>query len=318
MERTEAYAPIERVHQHGNDIVGKIGIMAMDTLSPTAILAGLSTASLPRHIQYYAEVGSTMDVARAWIAEATHEQLPALILADSQTAGRGRMRRSWVASPGTALLFSLVLRPHWLTTAAAPALIWMAAVAVCEGIAAETGLHPRLKWPNDVLLLVKSPVPDLPSTAVPVRVQSQPPTILSDWHKIAGVLLEMSSTEYMVDWAIIGCGLNVSAHPPADISLRYATTNLSAALGRPVARLAILRALLQRLDYWHLQLQQGAIDYLFTRWRELLVTLQQDVQIETASGILTGYAEDVEPSGALRIRDANGVVHIISSGDVCL
>ncbi len=259
-----------------------------------------------------------MDVARAWIAEATHEQLPALILADSQTAGRGRMRRSWVASPGTALLFSLVLRPHWLTTAAAPALIWMAAVAVCEGIAAETGLHPRLKWPNDVLLLVKSPVPDLPSTAIPVRVQSQPPTILSDWHKIAGVLLEMSSTEYMVDWAIIGCGLNVSAHPPADISLRYATTNLSAALGRPVARLAILRALLQRLDYWHLQLQQGAIDYLFTRWRELLVTLQQDVQIETASGILTGYAEDVEPSGALRIRDANGVVHIISSGDVCL
>lgn len=292
--------------------------MAMDTLSPTAILAGLPTTSLPRHIQCYTEVGSTMDVAREWVAEATNEQLPALILADSQTAGRGRMRRSWVAPPATALLFSLVLRPHWLTTTAAPALIWMAAVAVCEGIAAETGLHPRLKWPNDVLLPVVSPVPAPLPIAVPVQAQSYTPAILSDWHKIAGILLEMSGTEHMVDWAIIGCGLNVSANPPADISVRYATTNLSASLGQPVARLAILRSLLKRLDYWHLQLQQGEIDHLFMTWRGLLMTLGHDVQIETASGILTGYAEDVERSGALRIRDATGVVHIVSSGDVRL
>lgn len=280
----------------------------MDALSPTAILAGLPTTSLPRHVQCYAEVGSTMDVARAWVTEATNEQLPALILADSQTAGRGRMRRSWVAPPGTALLFSLVLRPHWLTPTDAPALIWMAAVAVCEGIAAETDLHPRLKWPNDVLLPVVSSVP----------AQSQTPAIPPHWHKIAGILLEMNSTEHMIDWAIIGCGLNVSANPPADISVRYATTNLSAALGRPVDRLTILRSLLQRLDYWYLQLQQGAIDHLFTTWRSLLMTPGQHVQIETASGILSGYAEDVDRSGALRVRDATGVVHLVSSGDVYL
>jgi BirA family biotin operon repressor/biotin-[acetyl-CoA-carboxylase] ligase len=126
----------------------------------------------------------------------------------------------------------------------------------------------------------------------------------------------MSSRGSAVDQAILGCGLNVSANPPPSVTLRYAATNLSTALGRPVARLPLLRALLTRLDHWYVRLQRGEVDHLFQTWRSALLTLGHTVQIETADGVLTGYAEDVAPSGALRLRDAKGIVHTIASGDI--
>jgi biotin-(acetyl-CoA carboxylase) ligase len=78
----------------------------------------------------------------------------------------------------------------------------------------------------------------------------------------------------------------------------------------------LLRALLTRLDHWYVRLQRGEVDHLFQTWRSALLTLGHTVQIETADGVLTGYAEDVAPSGALRLRDAKGIVHTIASGDI--
>lgn len=254
-----------------------------------------------------------MDVARAWLQQADAAQLPALILAEAQTAGRGRMRRSWGAPPGSALLFSLALRPHWLAADQAQVLVWMAGVALCEGITLATGLQPRLKWPNDVLLPASTATPDLPP---PSNAATAPAFVPSRWPKVAGILLEMSSLGAEVDHAIIGCGVNVHANPPSDMPLRYAATNLSVALGHPVARLPLLHALLTRLDAWYTRLQRGEREQLFTAWRTLLLTPGHTIQVETATGIITGYAEDVEPSGALRLRDAAGTVHIIASGDV--
>jgi BirA family biotin operon repressor/biotin-[acetyl-CoA-carboxylase] ligase len=135
-------------------------------------------------------------------------------------------------------------------------------------------------------------------------------------YKIAGILLESSSSSSHLDWAIIGCGLNVHASPPLDMSLRYPASNLDAALGRTVPRLPLLRAILQRMDYWYNQLEAGAYHQLFTAWRALLVTLGQQVHIQTDAGVLRGLAEDVDTSGALRLRDKGGQVHVITTGDV--
>jgi len=298
-------------------------MMDQDILTSATILDGLGTSVLPRAVACYAEVSSTMDVARDWLQQATAEQLPLLVLADAQTAGRGRMRRNWSAPPGSALLFSLALRPEDLPAERAQALVWMTGVALCEGITAATGLQPRLKWPNDVML----PAANTAAGRQPSRVahllqpsaeDEEPTSTLTPegWHKVAGILLEMSSRGSGVDQAILGCGLNVGANPPAGVTLRYAATNLSAALGRPVARLPLLRALLTCLDHWYVRLQQGEVDQLFQTWRSALLTLGHTVRIETATGVLTGYAEDVAPSGALCLRDATGTLHTIASGDI--
>lgn len=298
-------------------------MMDQDILTSATILDGLGTSVLPRAVACYAEISSTMDVARDCLQRATAEQLPLLVLADAQTAGRGRLRRNWSAPPGSALLFSLALRPENLPAERAQALVWMTGVALCEGITAATGLQPRLKWPNDVMLpAANTPAsqqqPGMAHLLQPAAAAAAPaPTLNPEgWHKVAGILLEMSSRGSAVDQAILGCGLNVSANPPPSVTLRYAATNLSTALGRPVARLPLLRALLTRLDHWYVRLQRGEVDHLFQTWRSALLTLGHTVQIETADGVLTGYAEDVAPSGALRLRDAKGIVHTIASGDI--
>lgn len=268
-----------------------------DSLTPAAILEGQRERdALPRSVECYGQVGSTMDVARERMRHASSDNLPLLVLAEEQTTGRGRMQRPWVAPPCSALLFSLALRPVWLAPAHAFALIWLAGVALCEGIAETTSLRPRLKWPNDVLLVDE--------------------TAAQSW-KVAGLLLEMGSTPDAIEWAVIGCGLNVNASPPSDAALRYPSTSLATAQGCPsLPRLPILRAILAHMDSWYTRLQQGKHAALFAAWRGLLHTLGQHVRVETETGILQGTAEDVEPSGVLRLRDDEGTVHAISSGDV--
>lgn len=270
-----------------------------DTLTPHTILHTLPTVALPRSVWCYTQVGSTMDTVREQLRQTEDHSVPMLVLAEEQTAGRGRKQRPWAAPPGSALLFSLGLRPHWLPLARVPSLVWMAGVALCEGISETTGLHPRLKWPNDVVLVGEKQADGTPTLA-----------------KIAGILLETGSSGTGVAWAIIGCGINVSASPPLDTPLRYPATSLAAAAGRAIARLPLLRSILVRMDTWYTRLEQGADESLFVAWRDLLVTIGQQVQVDTADGPLAGYAEAVEPSGALRVRDADGNVHLVTSGDV--
>lgn len=275
----------------------------MNDLTPTAIVEQLATSMLPKHILCFDQVGSTMDIAREQLRLVSDDALPLLIVADEQTAGRGRLKRSWVAPPESAILFSLVLRPSALAPSQAAMLVWMAGVALCEGIAAATHLNPRLKWPNDVMV-------DLSQQHL-VGTHNR----ASDYGKIAGILLESSSTAKSVRWAIVGCGINVSASPPLG-ETRYPSTNIQTAQQAPVSRLLLLRAILQRMDYWYSILHAGNVEMLFQQWRSLLITLGNHVQVTTTEGTLQGFAEDVEPSGALCIRDAQGKIHHISSGDV--
>jgi BirA family biotin operon repressor/biotin-[acetyl-CoA-carboxylase] ligase len=134
--------------------------------------------------------------------------------------------------------------------------------------------------------------------------------------KIAGILLESSSSQAGLTWAIIGCGLNVSDSPPPDAALRYPATNLAAALGQPVPRLPLLRAILTRMDFWYAHLRRGDHGPLFEAWRNLLHSLGQHVAINLNDGTLEGTAEAVDHSGALHVRDAAGTLHIVTNGDV--
>ncbi|NTU79436.1 MAG: biotin--[acetyl-CoA-carboxylase] ligase [Chloroflexales bacterium] len=302
--------------------------MTSETLDPTTIAAGLSPRALPRTIRCHATVGSTMDLARELLVSLDSSQLPALVVADEQTAGRGRMGRPWVAPPGSALLASLVLRPTWLAPDQGVALVWVTAVALCEAVEDITPLRPGLKWPNDLLVAAavrsdyaETDRPTQPShhTAAPSPTNLDPrsPPHEPAWAKAAGILLEVSIGLEGLEWAILGCGVNVSAAPPAGAT-RYPAISLAAAAGAPVSRLALLRALLLRIDSWQARLRAGEHGALFTAWRSRIVTLGQQVRVETPAGPLEGLAIDVDRSGGLIVRDELGALHTITAGDVGL
>lgn len=258
---------------------------------------------------YYEQVSSTMDVAREKL-QTNPQDSPLLVVANEQTAGRGRQQRRWDAPAGTALLFSLALHPIWLDPAHASALIWMTGVAVCEAITETTGLKPLLKWPNDVLLPVHPRPPEAPLSETPGA--SSPSAVA----KVAGILLEAGSSQHRVEWAVVGCGINVNATPSGECSLRYPATCLAHLVGSPLDRSVVLRAVLKRLGHWYVALEWGEQELLFLRWRELLHTIGKEVVIQTFEGTIRGVAEGVERSGALRVRDASGVLRYIANGDV--
>ncbi len=285
----------------------------MDRLTPELILHDLGTTTLPRSVHCYDTVGSTMDLAREWLATHPEDPGPLLITAEVQTSGRGRLGRRWEAPAGAALLTSLALRPSWLAPERGVTLVWMVAVALCEAIESVTALRPALKWPNDVLLPIGAsvPEPETPDGAGGV------PGAQPGWAKTAGILLEVSLGARGLDWAIIGCGVNVSAAPPPESS-HYPATSVAAAAGAPVARLELLRAFLRRLDDWYARLGAGDEAALFAAWRSRLLTLGQEVRVETPRGPVTGRAENVDKNGALHVRDGAGTLHVIATGDVGL
>ena len=267
--------------------------MGDDVLNQIAILAGLRAVTLPRTVRCYSQVSSTMDVARRLLAELHDDELPLLVHADEQTCGRGRLGRSWDAPSGSALLLSLALRPRWLAAERALSLVWMSGVALCDALTEQTGLAAMLKWPNDVLL----PIGD------------------GEYAKVAGILLEAGFGGSGLDWVIIGMGVNVSESPPLTIT-RYPATNLRAAAHQSIDRLALLRTLLRHLDTWHTRLIDGNEQSLFDAWRTRLHTLGHTITVQLSHGAVIGWAEAVDRSGALILRDDAGNLHRITTGDV--
>lgn len=165
--------------------------------------------------RYLPVVGSTNDVALDWADQGAPDW--ALVVADAQTAGRGRGKRRWVTEPGCALAMSLILRPSPIEAGFAPRFTALAALGLIEALA-EWGLHAELKWPNDVLLAGK---------------------------KVAGVLVEADWQAAQVQSVVIGMGVNVSlgSVPPIE-TLRYPATAVEVVLGSPVNRWSLLASAL--------------------------------------------------------------------------
>ncbi len=255
----------------------------METLDPDSITAALRTRCFGRHPVCLPTTGSTNDVARDMAANGAPEGT--LVLAETQTAGRGRLARRWLAAPGTCLLMSLLLRPP-IPPAAAFGLTILAGIATARAVQRLSGLPCRLKWPNDVQV---------------------------NGRKLAGILCEMSASDDRLDWAVLGIGLNVNLDPAAYPEIAATATSLSHALGRPLPRLPLLAALLEELEADYGRFLAEGLAPLRAEWRDKLVTLGQQVSFE--GGLYEGRAEDVDEDGALLLRRAGGELVRITVGD---
>jgi BirA family biotin operon repressor/biotin-[acetyl-CoA-carboxylase] ligase len=266
-------------------------------LTARAIKNGLDTVVMGCRVRSYSTVGSTMDAARRLAELGCAEGT--LIVADTQTSGRGRFNRPWASPPGTNLTFSIVLRPS-------PELLrdmnMAATVALVRCISDVSGLKPTVKWPNDLRIGGK---------------------------KVCGVLIEghlaVRPQKGARDnsYVILGVGLNVNYDPTPVLTPPAEATSLATELGRPVARLDVLRAFLRAFDELYRTLDAG--DSLYQEWRSCLDTLGQHVRVRwgdpDTSGQVSveeGLAEDVDRNGDLVLRRADGSTVSLNAGEVTL
>ncbi len=259
--------------------------MRVQPLSVQAIQQRLGA----RPVHYSASVGSTNAEAKQLAAAGA----PAgtLVIADEQTAGKGRMGRHWLAPPNTCLLMSLVFRPA-LAPQEVHRLTMLCSLAAAEAIEAQTGLAIGIKWPNDLI------------------VPRTPP-----YRKLAGLLTETSFTGRALEYAVVGMGINVNVDPATLGPVLTPATSLMTELGRPVDRLELLAAILQRIEDRLPVLSAGQ---LHQDWSGRLVTLGQSVTATTPEKQMHGLAEAVDQDGALLLRDLAGNLQRISVGDVTL
>jgi BirA family biotin operon repressor/biotin-[acetyl-CoA-carboxylase] ligase len=236
-----------------------------------------------RGLEVHRSIGSTNDRARALLDEPAGEGVA--VLAEEQTAGRGRRGRSWRSPPGVNLTLSVAVRP------AVPAAgAWMLAAAA--GLACRTACAAHadvaLKWPNDVVAI--------------------------DGSKLGGLLLETTVEGDRVTTAVLGVGLNVNwrrADMPDDIAA--GATSLADLASCPIDRVELLGALLDELDREVRELEAGISP--LDRYRAACATLGTEVTVETATGRVIGHAVDLNEYGALVVDGPGGRIEL-TSGEI--
>lgn len=256
------------------------GSLPGDPLDSGSIGAG----PLRRAVYFHREINSTNDEARA-LAEAGEPE-GALVLADFQRAGRGRMGRGWQAPPGSSLLFSLLLRPALdLSRALSP--VMAVSLGVMEGIRRVCGLPAFLKWPNDVLLNGK---------------------------KAGGILCELGLECKSLKYVIVGVGLNVNFDPLSVDGIPPDAASIQSELGRRQPRAELLRAILEEIEPRYQRLLRG--QSLREEWARALATLGRRVKVILPEEEFTGTAEAVDEAGALILKLDDGSRRTVLAGDV--
>jgi BirA family biotin operon repressor/biotin-[acetyl-CoA-carboxylase] ligase len=257
--------------------------MEEDSLSPAAITNNLETLFIGQRVIYYSSLSSTMDVARRQAQQGAIEGT--VVIAEEQTAGRGRIKRAWL-SPRGSIALSILLYPGM---AYLSSLIMVASLAVVHCVDKVTGLKSQIKWPNDVLVNDK---------------------------KVCGILIESDVRGNSVDYAIIGIGINVNLRLSDFPEISPTATSLSHELRREVSRLAMIRCLFAETERLYLALPAG--ESVYREWRDNLVTLGKRVQVNSGKITYKGVAESVANDGSLLLRQSDDSQIKIVAGDVTL
>lgn len=253
-------------------------------LSPHSLTRALKTQLIGREVIYQPVTTSTMDAARQAIGEGAREGT--IVVADRQTAGRGRFDREWIAPAESSILLSIILypRPEEL-----PRINMAAAIAVARSIEQVTGLRPAIKWPNDVLIGGK---------------------------KVSGILIEADTAGVRPGYAVVGLAVNVNLETGAIPEIADTATSLKEMLGRGVSRLDVLATLLGEFEALYQALRRG--EPIEREWQARMETLGREVSVRCGDEVKEGRAEAVDEDGNLLLRLADGSLVAISAGDVTL
>ena len=247
----------------------------------TSLQNRLNTKFVGRQLYYYPRLTTTMETAKELVKRGTDEGT--VIIAGTQTAGRGRIGRTWL-SPDGSLAMSVILKP---SLDKLPQLVMLASLAVVRAVKTVAGLETQIKWPNDVLIKGK---------------------------KVCGILIENEVKGGKVNFAIIGIGININFDPLAFPEIAEIATSLSHEMGTELSTIELTSVLLSELEQLYLKAQAGAP--IYREWQKNMETLGRWIQVKTGETVEQGKAEAVTKSGNLILRRADGSIAEIAAGDV--
>ena len=289
--RSEVWRAIQHLRELGVRITGHPSSgyqleSVADLLLPDIIGPLVSGTLFSSKIRHYFRVGSS-NVA-AMEAAAAGEPDGSVFFAEQQTAGRGRGGNSWESAPSDGVYCSIILRPQ-LSPADALLLSLIAGIAVAEAVEQTTGLHPDLRWPNDVLL---------------------------EERKFCGILTEMNAEATRVRYVVVGIGINVN-QPSFSKELEPIATSLRLAGGHEWSRLQVAAALLKSLDIWYRKLSDGSADSrsaIFRKFEERSSFARSRFVHVDEEGGYEGVTEGLDNRGFLLVRTNRGIRTVLSGG----
>lgn len=258
-----------------------------DTLTPTELSTGLRTGRIGRRIVAVNETDSTNLLAFHLAEEGAKDGL--VVVADSQTGGKGRLGRRWESPRGVNLYCSVILRPA-MPPVRAPQLTFLSAVAVARAVESVTRLEPQIKWPNDILV---------------------------NGYKVAGLLNEMSSETDTIHFVVLGIGVNLNMkREQFPEGLRHPASSLMLESGDCVNRVEFTRALLTALDSLYDDFLEHGFALVREEWLRRSMVQGRMVRISSGSEVSEGIVGGIDEDGALLLQRGDGVFERVLAGDV--
>ena len=257
-----------------------------DILAPSLIQPELGDNEIGRKIIHYFRIDSTNDTALALAVEGAAEGT--VVVAEEQTAGRGRFGRKWFSEKSSGIYASVILRPK-LSPADAPALTLMAGLAAHRALSASTGLEIDIRWPNDLLVNGK---------------------------KVCGILTEMNAELGRLHHVVLGIGVNVN-NKSMPSELGATATSLRIEGGRSYSRAQILIGLLKELERHYEVLRNEGNAPILRAWAKASTYAEgKTIQVRTNGEDFQAVTAGLDPSGMLRIRRGDGKEESLVSGEI--
>jgi len=294
ISRVAVWKQIQRLKDMGYKIIsdqnlGYCLISHPDLLIPQEVQRGLSTNYIGEKIYYFPELESTNIAAKEKAlhrAEGMSEGT--LIIAERQSAGKGRLGRKWF-SPAGGIWLSIILYPQ-LSPSYISRITLMTAVATVKALENYTLIKPKIKWPNDILINEK---------------------------KVSGILTEISAELDIINWLVVGIGINVNIdHREFPEDIQENTISLKEALGKEVLRVKLAQTFLQEFEKYYDKLKRKEFPSILREWKLYSHTLGKKIRVDMGERIITGEAIDINEEGALILKKEDGELIKIISGTI--
>lgn len=288
LSRAAVWKHIEEMRRDGYEIEavphrGYRLVSSPNKLSAHELTHGLKTRIIGKEYHYHDTVTSTMDLAFQLGMKNAKEGT--VVCAETQTKGRGRMGRGWVSPKGKGIYLSVILRPDMPPTEA-PKFTLLAGVALTRAVKNLTGVSPKLKWPNDLLINNK---------------------------KLAGILTELNSDMDRVKFIVIGIGINVNTSPS---QLPTIAVSLKSETKKDINRAQLLQEILLQIETYYFQVKAQGFGNVIKECKDISATIGTRIKLLDADREVEGQAIDIDEHGALIIRSDAGIAIKRMTGDV--
>jgi len=294
ISRVAVWKKIQRLKNMGYEIIadqnlGYCLISRPDLLLPQEIQRGLFTNYIGKEIYYFPELKSTNIIAKGKAlhrAEGIDEGT--LIIAERQSAGKGRLGREWF-SPVGGIWLSVILYPQ-LSPSYISRITLMTAVVVVKAIKMCTQIEPQIKWPNDILINEK---------------------------KVCGILTEMSAELDMINWVVVGIGINVNIdHQKFPEDIQENTISLKEVSGKEILRVKLAQSFLRVFEKYYDKLKRKEFSSILKEWKLYSHTLGKKIKVDMGERIITGEAVDINEEGELILKKEDDELVEIISGTI--